>query len=75
MAAALIRRSVFRRRSNRSFTAGTSRSWLEAVPYATGAVAAGFLDKPFAVLHAAEAVLMLAVWSFWYKFMFGGRKS
>jgi hypothetical protein len=75
MIAALIRRSVFRRRSNLSLVAGSSRSWLELVPYAAAAVAAGFFDRPFATLHAAEAIVLFALWSFWYQLIFGGRKK
>lgn len=75
MLASLIRRSVFRRRSNLSLVAGSSRSWLEMVPYAAAAVAAGFLDRPFATLHAAKAMVLFVLWSFWYQLIFGGRKK
>ena len=75
MIAALIRRRVFRRRSNLSLVAGNSRTWLEVVPYAAAAVGACYLDRPFAILHAGKAVVLFVLWSFWYQLLFGGRKK
>ena len=75
MIVALIRRSVFRRRSNLLLVAGNSRTWLELIPYAVAAVAAGLLDRPFVVLHAAKAIVLFVLWSFWYQLLFGGQKK
>ena len=75
LVAAFIKRAIIRRRPNRAFVSSRPRIWLEAAPFVVFAFVAGMLQRRFAALYAAEAVILFVLWSFWYAILLGTKKK